>query len=107
MTAMPTTSHPELASLLLLPSCIVPKRTRGEEEMKAYVAKDRNGSVTKGWLLRQGYSIDSPVCRMSITGTQDKLEEVPVEQAVRSAGIEGSVVGGAGLRTGAVETGDF
>jgi hypothetical protein len=105
MTAMRTTTHRELASLLLLPSCIVPKRTRGEEEMKAYVAKDRNGSVTKGWLLRQGYSIDSPVCRMSIS--EDKLEEVPIEQAVRSAGIEGSVVGGAGLRTGAVETGDF
>ena len=75
--------------------------------MKAYVAKDRNGSVTKGWLLRQGHSIDAPVCRMSITGSQDRLEEVPVEQAVRSAGIEGSVVGGAGSRTGAVETADF
>lgn len=72
--------------------------------MKAYVAKDRNGSVTKGWLLKQGYSIDSPVCRLSLTGTEAKLEEVPVEHAVRSAGLEGSVVGS---RAGAVETGDF
>ena len=57
--------------------------------MKAYVAKNGNGSVTRGWLLRSGYSIDSPMCRLTRAGGHEKLEEVTVELAVEGAGDRG------------------
>lgn len=52
--------------------------------MKAYVARNRNGSVTKGWLLRQGTSIESSMARLPRSSAQD-VEEVTVEAAVRGA----------------------
>lgn len=52
--------------------------------MKAYVARNRSGSVTKGWLLRQGTSIESSMARLPRSSAQD-VEEVTVEAAVRGA----------------------
>jgi hypothetical protein len=62
--------------------------------MKAYVERNRNGSVVKGWLLRQGTSIGSSMCRLSGRPAQDSIEEVPVEVAVRGAGQVGVALGG-------------
>ena len=53
--------------------------------MKGYVVKNQDGSVTKGWVLRQGFSVRSAMCRLSLTSAQEQVEEVPVELAVRSA----------------------
>lgn len=52
--------------------------------MKAYVARNRSGSVTKGWLLRQGTSIESSMARLPRSSAED-VEEVSVEAAVRGA----------------------
>ena len=52
--------------------------------MKAYVARNGSGSVTKGWLLRQGTSIDSSMARLPRNSAED-VEEVSVEAAVRGA----------------------
>ena len=53
--------------------------------MKAYVTRNRNGAVTKGWLLRQGTSIDSSMARLPRSPADDSIEEVSVEAAVRGA----------------------
>lgn len=54
--------------------------------MKAYVAKNRSGRITKGWLLRRGTSINSCMCRPPGTlAEEERVEEVPVEVAVRGA----------------------
>jgi len=52
--------------------------------MKAYVARNRSGAVTKGWLLRQGTSIESSMARLPRCSAED-VEEVSVEAAVRGA----------------------
>jgi len=52
--------------------------------MKAYVARNRSGAVTKGWLLRRGTSIESSMARLPRCSAED-LEEVSVEAAVRGA----------------------
>jgi hypothetical protein len=55
--------------------------------MKAYVVRNRDGSITKGWLLRQGTSIRSSMCRLPrVPAEEDDVEEVPVEVAVCGAG---------------------
>lgn len=53
--------------------------------MRAYVVKDRSGTVRKGWLLRQGTSIDSSMCRLPHSAAAENVEEVSVETAVRGA----------------------
>ena len=52
--------------------------------MKAYVARNRSGAVTKGWLLRRGTSIESSMARLPRRSAED-VEEVSVEAAVRGA----------------------
>jgi hypothetical protein len=53
--------------------------------MKAYVVRNRNGAVTKGWLLRRGTSIDSSLARLPRGPADENIEEVSVETAVRGA----------------------
>lgn len=54
--------------------------------MKAYVAKDRNGAVTSGWLLREGTSIRSTMCRLRRTQPVEvAAEEAPIEMVLQSA----------------------
>ena len=53
--------------------------------MKAYVARNRSGAITKGWLLRRGTSIESCMCRLPSLPAEQHVEEVSVEVAVRGA----------------------
>lgn len=53
--------------------------------MKAYVARNSSGSITKGWLLRQGTSIGSTMCRLPQAPFEERVEEVPVDIAVQGA----------------------
>lgn len=54
--------------------------------MKAYVARNRSGAVTRGWLLRPETSIESSMCRLSLSPADERVEEVSVETAVHGAG---------------------
>lgn len=54
--------------------------------MKAYVARNRSGAVTRGLLLRQETSIGSPMCRLSFSPADERVEEVSLETAVHGAG---------------------
>ena len=45
--------------------------------MKAYIARDRSGTVTSGWLLRKGTQIQSTMCRLRRT----QLDEIAAEEA--------------------------
>jgi len=54
--------------------------------MKAYVARNRSGAVTRGWLLRPETSIKSSMCRLSLSPADERVEEVSVEAAVHGAG---------------------
>lgn len=54
--------------------------------MKAYIAKNENGSVASGWLLREGVSINSAMCRPRRTQVDVvKVEEASVETVLRGA----------------------
>ncbi len=53
--------------------------------MKAYVARNRSGVVTRGWLLRQETSISSSMCRLALNPADESIEQVSVETAVREA----------------------
>ncbi|MBX9589010.1 MAG: hypothetical protein K2X43_06885 [Hyphomonadaceae bacterium] len=53
--------------------------------MKAFIARNRSGSVTRGWLLRTGTSIDSTMCGWRRGPVEETVEEVSVEAAVRAA----------------------
>jgi hypothetical protein len=61
--------------------------------MKAYVAKNQNGSVTRGWLLKSGTKLGSAMCRLPLIAEQERVEEVPVELAVRCAARDGLASG--------------
>lgn len=70
--------------------------------MKAYVARNKSGAVTKGWLLKQGTSIDSSMCRLQRVPADERVEEVSVEAAVRGAALRtagGRTVGPARSRS--------
>ena len=57
--------------------------------MKAYVAKNQSGAVTRGWLLRPGTSMSSSMCRLPAVPVDASVEEVSVEAAVSGAGNAG------------------
>ena len=54
--------------------------------MKAYVARNRSGAVTRGWILRPETPIGSSMCRLLLSPMNDNVEEVSVETAVDGAG---------------------
>lgn len=54
--------------------------------MKAYVSRSPNGAVRKGWLLREGISVHSTMCRLRRTERdQEKVEEASAEAVLKGA----------------------
>ena len=54
--------------------------------MKAYIARDENGAVTSGWLLRKGTAIQPTMLRLRRTQREDVVaQETSVETVLRHA----------------------
>jgi len=54
--------------------------------MKAYVARDRSGAVTSGWLLRKGTQVHSTMCRLRRTQPEEvATEEASIETMLQNA----------------------
>lgn len=54
--------------------------------MAAYVARNRDGSIAKGWILKTGTSINSTMCRPpSPERSREFIEEVPVQVVLSGA----------------------
>jgi len=53
--------------------------------MKAFIARKPGGVVTSGWVLRDGMSIESTMCRMRRTRPDIVVEDASVETVLRYA----------------------
>jgi len=54
--------------------------------MKAFIARSQDGAVKRGWLLRDGVSIHSTMCRLKRTQPDEvTVEDASVETMLRSA----------------------
>jgi hypothetical protein len=54
--------------------------------MKAYISRSSDGTVSKGWLLREGLSIHSTMCRLRRT----ELDAPSIEEASTEAVLSGA-----------------
>lgn len=62
--------------------------------MKAYISRNRDGTVASGWLLREHVSIHSTLCRLRRTQPNDaSVEDAAIEAVIRGA-APGDLVGG-------------
>jgi hypothetical protein len=63
--------------------------------MTAYVARNPDGSIAKGWILKSGTSINSSMCRPpSPERSRELIEEVPVDVVLSSAASGSAVESG-------------
>lgn len=63
--------------------------------MAAYVARNRDGSIAKGWILKSGTSINSAMCRPpSPERSRESIEEVPVDVVLSGAADSGAADAG-------------
>lgn len=54
--------------------------------MKAYLSRNKDGVVTSGWLLREGISIHSTMCRLRRTQPDNiSVEDAAPETVIRAA----------------------